>query len=77
MAQQLDRVAALADEVAEVRAATETAEAQGRHGREELSRLREQKVHLRPLIICRCHVEGCHGIGRARAPAYRCGSNPS
>ena len=43
-AQHLDRVAALADSVAEVRAAASMAEAQGRRGRDEMSRLREQKV---------------------------------
>ena len=47
MAQRLDRVAALADEVAEVRTAAATAAAQGRRGREELSRLKEQKVPRR------------------------------
>jgi len=44
VAQHLDRVAALADSVAEVRAAASTAEAQGKRGLEEVSRLREQKV---------------------------------
>ena len=44
MAQHLDRVAALADSVAEVRAAASMAEAQGKRGLEEVSRLREQKV---------------------------------
>ena len=46
VAQQLDRVAALADEVAGVRTAVATAEAQGRRGRGDLARLREQKVPL-------------------------------
>ena len=50
MAQRLDRKAALADEVADVRAATATAEALGRRGRDDLARLREQKVSLQ--LVC-------------------------